>query len=204
MGLDNPIHIAFLLILLLLVFGAKRLPEMGRSLGDGMRGFKDALSGEGTAPAATDTAAAASAQPALAVAQRPPWRPPQRSGAPSRWARSSPQPERRPRAASKREPGLEEQRTDHGSRRRQHRARGPLSVVDHLEELRTRLIVCLAVVAVAFGVLLLAEPRAAEHHQRAARAPDPETGEGRQRPARLDVHRSAERPHGGRRSCRWW
>jgi sec-independent protein translocase protein TatA len=43
MGLDNPIHIAFLLILLLLVFGAKRLPEMGRSLGSGMRGFKDAL-----------------------------------------------------------------------------------------------------------------------------------------------------------------
>jgi sec-independent protein translocase protein TatA len=48
MGLDNPIHIAFLLILLLLVFGAKRLPEMGRSLGDGMRGFKDALSGQST------------------------------------------------------------------------------------------------------------------------------------------------------------
>ncbi len=48
MGLDNPIHIAFLLILLLLVFGAKRLPEMGRSLGDGMRGFKDAISGEGS------------------------------------------------------------------------------------------------------------------------------------------------------------
>ncbi|HTD07255.1 MAG TPA: twin-arginine translocase TatA/TatE family subunit [Solirubrobacteraceae bacterium] len=48
MGLDNPIHIAFLLILLLLVFGAKRLPEMGRSLGDGMRGFKDAISGEAT------------------------------------------------------------------------------------------------------------------------------------------------------------
>lgn len=46
MGLDNPIHIAFLLILLLLVFGAKRLPEMGRSLGTGMRGFKESLSGE--------------------------------------------------------------------------------------------------------------------------------------------------------------
>jgi sec-independent protein translocase protein TatA len=46
MGLDNPIHIAFLLILLLLVFGAKRLPEMGKSLGSGMRGFKDALGGE--------------------------------------------------------------------------------------------------------------------------------------------------------------
>jgi sec-independent protein translocase protein TatA len=50
MGLDNPIHIAFLLILLLLVFGAKRLPEMGRSLGTGMRGFKDSLSGEHTEP----------------------------------------------------------------------------------------------------------------------------------------------------------
>ena len=56
MGLDNPIHIAFLLILLLLVFGAKRLPEMGRSLGTGMRGFKESLSGEVT-------------QPTLAVAQ---------------------------------------------------------------------------------------------------------------------------------------
>ncbi len=44
MGLDNPIHIAFLLIVLLMVFGAKRLPEMGKSLGSGMRGFKDALS----------------------------------------------------------------------------------------------------------------------------------------------------------------
>jgi sec-independent protein translocase protein TatA len=48
MGLDNPLHIAFLLILLLLVFGAKRLPEMGRSLGSGMRGFKDTLNGEQT------------------------------------------------------------------------------------------------------------------------------------------------------------
>jgi len=53
MGLDNPIHIAFLLIVLLLVFGARRLPEMGRSLGSGMRGFKAALSGEGSAPALT-------------------------------------------------------------------------------------------------------------------------------------------------------
>ena len=45
-GLDNPLHIAFLLVLLLLVFGARRLPEMGRSLGSGLRGFKESLSGE--------------------------------------------------------------------------------------------------------------------------------------------------------------
>lgn len=68
MGLDNPIHIAFLLILLLLVFGAKRLPEMGRSLGDGMRGFKDAISGEGTSHAATQQAVV---QPALVPQQQP-------------------------------------------------------------------------------------------------------------------------------------
>jgi sec-independent protein translocase protein TatA len=52
MGLDNPIHIAFLLVLLLLVFGAKRLPEIGRSLGAGMRGFKESISGEGGRPGA--------------------------------------------------------------------------------------------------------------------------------------------------------
>ena len=51
MGLDNPLHIAFLLLLLLLVFGAKRLPEMGRSLGEGLRGFKSSLGGEPMAPA---------------------------------------------------------------------------------------------------------------------------------------------------------
>ncbi|MBV9801801.1 MAG: twin-arginine translocase TatA/TatE family subunit [Solirubrobacterales bacterium] len=46
MGLDNPVHLGFLLVILLLVFGAKRLPEMGQSLGAGLRGFKDSLSGE--------------------------------------------------------------------------------------------------------------------------------------------------------------
>jgi sec-independent protein translocase protein TatA len=71
MGLDNPIHIAFLLILLLLVFGAKRLPEMGRSLGDGMRGFKDAISGEGS-HAAARPAAPEVAQPTLVAQQQEP------------------------------------------------------------------------------------------------------------------------------------
>jgi sec-independent protein translocase protein TatA len=35
-----------ILIVALLVFGPKRLPEMGRSLGKGMREFKDSLSGK--------------------------------------------------------------------------------------------------------------------------------------------------------------
>lgn len=45
MGLENPLHIAILLLVVLMVFGAKRLPEMGKSMGQGMRGFKDALTG---------------------------------------------------------------------------------------------------------------------------------------------------------------
>jgi sec-independent protein translocase protein TatA len=45
-GLENPLHIAILLVVVLLVFGAKRLPEMGKSLGEGLRGFKDSVSGE--------------------------------------------------------------------------------------------------------------------------------------------------------------
>lgn len=50
MGLDNPLHIAFLVVILLLVFGAKRLPEIGRSLGSGMREFKDSVSGDSHQP----------------------------------------------------------------------------------------------------------------------------------------------------------
>ena len=40
-------EILLLLVIALLIFGAKRLPEMGRSLGSGMREFKDAVTGKG-------------------------------------------------------------------------------------------------------------------------------------------------------------
>lgn len=65
LGLDNPIHILFLLVILLLVFGAKRLPEMGKSMGEGLRGFKDSLSSDG--PSESSTAALSSAQEPVAV-----------------------------------------------------------------------------------------------------------------------------------------
>jgi sec-independent protein translocase protein TatA len=39
--------LVIILIVLLLVFGPKRLPEMGRSLGRGMREFKDSVTGRG-------------------------------------------------------------------------------------------------------------------------------------------------------------
>ena len=39
-------EVVLLVVLLLLIFGAKRLPEMGRSLGRGMREFKDGVTGK--------------------------------------------------------------------------------------------------------------------------------------------------------------
>jgi len=76
MGLDNPLHIVFLVVILLLVFGAKRLPEIGRSLGSGMREFKQSVTGEShghdqphhTLPPATPQAPAQPPPPAQAPA----------------------------------------------------------------------------------------------------------------------------------------
>ena len=53
-GISLP-ELLILLIVLLLVFGAKRLPEMGRSLGKGMREFKDSVSGIDEPVATTTT-----------------------------------------------------------------------------------------------------------------------------------------------------
>jgi len=46
-GIGLP-EILILLLVALLIFGPKRLPEMGRSLGRGMREFKDSVSGKDT------------------------------------------------------------------------------------------------------------------------------------------------------------
>jgi len=43
-------EIILLLLVLLLIFGPKRLPEMGRSLGKGMREFKDSITGKDDEP----------------------------------------------------------------------------------------------------------------------------------------------------------
>jgi sec-independent protein translocase protein TatA len=46
---DNPIHLLMVLVVVMLLFGAKRLPEVGRSLGAGLRGFKESVSGQESA-----------------------------------------------------------------------------------------------------------------------------------------------------------
>ena len=71
LGLDNPIHIAFVLVLLLLVFGAKRLPEMGKSMGAGLRGFKESISGEEPAAHLTEAHTSSHAPVPVGVARIP-------------------------------------------------------------------------------------------------------------------------------------
>jgi sec-independent protein translocase protein TatA len=42
----GPLEIIIVLVIVLLVFGPKRLPDLGRSLGGGMREFKDSITGD--------------------------------------------------------------------------------------------------------------------------------------------------------------
>ena len=44
----QPTHLLFVLVVALLVLGPKRLPEVGRALGRGLRDFRSAISGEET------------------------------------------------------------------------------------------------------------------------------------------------------------
>jgi sec-independent protein translocase protein TatA len=42
-GWTSPTHLVLLMLIALCLFGAKRLPEIGRSLGSGMREFKESV-----------------------------------------------------------------------------------------------------------------------------------------------------------------
>ena len=46
MGIENPVHLLFIAVVALVVLGPKRLPELARALGRGIREFRDAISQE--------------------------------------------------------------------------------------------------------------------------------------------------------------
>ena len=50
-GLLQPMHLLLILIIALVVFGPKKLPEIGKGLGEAIRGFKKALDEGASEPA---------------------------------------------------------------------------------------------------------------------------------------------------------
>ena len=48
-GLESPTHLMIVLAIVLLLFGAKRIPELAKGLGAGVREFKKGAEGEGEA-----------------------------------------------------------------------------------------------------------------------------------------------------------
>ncbi len=53
-GLFQPMHLLVILLIALLVFGPRRLGELGKGLGEGVRSFKDAINGPPEQPAKSD------------------------------------------------------------------------------------------------------------------------------------------------------
>ena len=60
---QTPWHIVLLLLIALLLFGGKRLPEIGKALGSGMREFKDAITGNSPEPPSHEHPELPSAEP---------------------------------------------------------------------------------------------------------------------------------------------
>ncbi len=66
----GPMEIGIVLIIALIVFGPKKLPDLGHSLGKGIREFKGSINGEDEAPRVTEGPAVHAEAPAV-VAEAP-------------------------------------------------------------------------------------------------------------------------------------
>ncbi len=54
-GLFQPMHLIIVLGIVLIVFGPKKLPELGKGLGEAIRGFKKAINEEPKSPEKSET-----------------------------------------------------------------------------------------------------------------------------------------------------
>jgi sec-independent protein translocase protein TatA len=61
-GLFQPMHLLVIFGIALLVFGPKKLPELGKGIGEGIRGFKAAMNDAEEKPASTTTTTIANDQ----------------------------------------------------------------------------------------------------------------------------------------------
>jgi sec-independent protein translocase protein TatA len=57
-GLFQPMHLLVIFGIALLVFGPKKLPELGKGIGEGIRGFKSAMKADEEKPATITTTVA--------------------------------------------------------------------------------------------------------------------------------------------------
>ncbi len=57
-GLFQPMHLLVVFGIALLVFGPKKLPELGKGIGEGIRGFKSAMKAEDEKPSGASTSVA--------------------------------------------------------------------------------------------------------------------------------------------------
>jgi sec-independent protein translocase protein TatA len=74
MGEFFPIHWLLVILVILLLFGGRKIPEMMKGLGEGIRSFKEGMKGDGSAPVASATTAPVPppAPPVTPVATNPP------------------------------------------------------------------------------------------------------------------------------------
>lgn len=63
-GLFQPMHLLVIFFIALLVFGPKKLPELGKGIGEGIRALKDGMKDGAEHPAAATTTEVKSAAPA--------------------------------------------------------------------------------------------------------------------------------------------
>jgi sec-independent protein translocase protein TatA len=54
-GLFQPMHLLIIFAIALLAFGPKKLPELGKGIGDGIRGFKSAIRGDEAKPSSAES-----------------------------------------------------------------------------------------------------------------------------------------------------
>jgi sec-independent protein translocase protein TatA len=70
--LFTPTHLIVLAIVAIILFGGKKLPELGKGLGEGLRGFKEGMKGIADDPNAKPGEAAHTVTPKADEAPKPP------------------------------------------------------------------------------------------------------------------------------------
>ncbi len=63
-GLFQPMHLLIIAGIALLILGPKKLPELGKGMGEGIRGFKASMQGKEETPVSTPAPAKAPEEPA--------------------------------------------------------------------------------------------------------------------------------------------